>query len=340
MRICKLFVKHAIHEKAIGFNERLPLVSRDNDGGFISDTKFTDGKTMRVNPSLAAEIGLNESIILLQFEYLISISQNEREGRLWTFQTLSDLKLEYFPWLSIATISRAIESLKERGLVLAGNFNKRASDRTLWYSIDAETVLKLNSINIFQIAKSTRQNAKSFCNLQDSTLQNETALPEITSENTIKEKYIYAPAIFNASPDDPNIHIVRWFEENGKGIIKRPVNYANSLMDKRIDKMKGEIIGTDEYRITVLQCLHDLGPPPMDHGGFSSWQSKLYMTLSSYRNTGTYISPKVQPTGNGANGNGRKETWGEKAERNIEAVLARRAARNLGKPGNGIDSGG
>ena len=58
---------------------------------------FNDPHPMRIDRDLAAEIGLNESILLLQLEYLISISSNERDGRLWTYQSLTNMQEVYFP---------------------------------------------------------------------------------------------------------------------------------------------------------------------------------------------------------------------------------------------------
>lgn len=61
---------------------------------------LNDPHALRVNAALAMEIGLNESIVLLQLEFLISISDNVREGRIWTYQSLSELQEAHFPFWS------------------------------------------------------------------------------------------------------------------------------------------------------------------------------------------------------------------------------------------------
>lgn len=61
----------------------------------------------RLNPALACEIGLNESLVLLQLEFWIAISNNKRDGMLWTYQSTRDIKAKTFPFWSLDTINRA-----------------------------------------------------------------------------------------------------------------------------------------------------------------------------------------------------------------------------------------
>ena len=85
---------------------------------------------MRINKELACEIGYNESVVLLQLDYLISISTAPiEEGKHWTYQSFAKLQ-KFFPWWSIKTISRTVAKLKEMELIEIGNFNRRSADRT------------------------------------------------------------------------------------------------------------------------------------------------------------------------------------------------------------------
>ncbi len=147
---------------------------------------------MRIDRDLAAEIGLNESILLLQIEYLISISSNERDGRLWTYQSLANLRETYFPWWSMMTISRTLRSLEEKRLLLIGNFNKLGYDRTQWFALNEEGINSLHSVAIYQNDKSIYQNGDIDPNkMVNGIYQNVTTIPEITreyTENTQREK--------------------------------------------------------------------------------------------------------------------------------------------------------
>jgi hypothetical protein len=167
---------------------------------------FNDPHPMRIDRDLAAEIGLNESIVLLQLEYLISISSNEREGRLWTYQSLTDLKEVYFPWWSVMTIQRIVKSLEEKRLLLIGNFNKLGYDRTQWFALNEEGINSLHSVAIYQNDKSIYQNGEMDHNkMINGFIQNDTTIPEITHEITQKNTGDGARAKKRAAPTQASL---------------------------------------------------------------------------------------------------------------------------------------
>jgi len=155
---------------------------------------LNDPHAMRINAALASEIGLNESIVLLQIEFLISISKHERDGRMWTYQSTRDLQENYFSWWSTATINRAIVNLEERGLIIIGNYNRHKYDRTRWFALNAEGINALKSVRLIEIEPvgpicdgeadtPTHDETPSTQNETRST-QNEPTIPETTPETT------------------------------------------------------------------------------------------------------------------------------------------------------------
>lgn len=103
----------------------------------------------RLNPALACEIGLNESLLLLQLEFWISISNNERDGKQWTYQSTRDIKNKAFPFWSVMTINRGIKSLIKQGLIISTTeYNQVRYDKTRWFSLVPENINKLSSIRI------------------------------------------------------------------------------------------------------------------------------------------------------------------------------------------------
>ena len=77
---------------------------------------FEEQQIALLCPKLAEEIGLNESLLLLQLDFLIAISNHEQEGQRWTYQSVTDIE-KIFPFWSRATINRVIKSLENRGLL-------------------------------------------------------------------------------------------------------------------------------------------------------------------------------------------------------------------------------
>lgn len=148
-------------------------------------TIFTanEPQVMRLVGDLAEEIGLNESIVLMQLEFLVRRYHNEQDGKLWAYATLADLQREYFKWWSIATISRILARLEEKQLIHIGNFNAHGYDRTQWFAMNEEGLGKLTSIKvevtILQNAKSnTTDCKKDHAKLQKGSRQLETTIPE------------------------------------------------------------------------------------------------------------------------------------------------------------------
>jgi hypothetical protein len=136
-------IKHIKKIKGVNINMS-EKVSRRRPALFV----MNDPYPLRISAQLATEIGFNESVLLLQLEYLISISTTEmREGKLWTYQSLDDLR-KFFPWWSRETINRTIHRLCEMELILIGNFNQRRGDHTRWFALNPVGIQKLRSVRL------------------------------------------------------------------------------------------------------------------------------------------------------------------------------------------------
>jgi hypothetical protein len=265
-----------------------------------------DPHPMRIYKDLACEIGLNESIVLLQLEFLISISDNEVDGRIWHYDTLADLKKKHFPFWSISTISRILTNLQDMGLVTIGNYNKYGFDKTQWFALDHENCSKLLSITIFQNEKSIFQNEKSIfqneksifqnekwmtsnCKMDDVKLQNgcsqnETTIPktptEITSETTT-EKQASSPAPLSVPFDtfDPDED----FTATPEGQMTQRIHEAFlKIASGRINSKDYILVQSDVENIiagrdTFEKFRGRLGLYALDHTGkpysyFAKWQ--------------------------------------------------------------------
>jgi hypothetical protein len=150
---------------------------------------FNDPQPLRIDRRLAMEIGFVESVVLLQLEFLISISDNYRDGMFWTYHTLKDLKERHFPWLSQATICRTLQILEDKQLIIRRHYNRSGFDRTQWFALHYDGIARLTSVvvgedaPILQFAKSTLQNEKSILQNETSILQGEKSI--LQGETTI-----------------------------------------------------------------------------------------------------------------------------------------------------------
>lgn len=135
-----------------------------------------DDKPLIILPSLAAKIGLNESIILQQLHYWLQESKNIKDDFKWVYNTYEDWKKQ-FPFWSVSTIRRTITKLENNKLVIIGNYNKLKIDNTKWYRIDYELLDSMSRPPV--------QNEQTECSKwADGEPNMNRPLPEITTENT------------------------------------------------------------------------------------------------------------------------------------------------------------
>ncbi len=102
---------------------------------------ITPESPLLIPPLLAAEIGLNEAVILQQIHYLCQISKHIKEdGRRWFWKTLNDWS-QTLPFLKPSAIRRAIANLKDTFQLIDV---KRHSEKTWyqanWFTINVESI--------------------------------------------------------------------------------------------------------------------------------------------------------------------------------------------------------
>lgn len=163
-----------------------------------------DNFTPRLSPMLADEIGLTESLILLQLEYWVDKGGHTRDGKLWTRQSLGNLEAQ-FPFLSTQTINRAIHKLKAQGLIhVTDRYNKWSKDRSRWFSINETGCMALKSIRVLRV-KTVSQN-------ETASYQNETTIPQTTTQK------IQLPCGYADEQADRDAEIDDMFEQWAFGV--------------------------------------------------------------------------------------------------------------------------
>jgi len=148
-----------------------------------SSKLLLDELPLVILPSLAVKVGLNQAIVLQQIHYWLKHYQEKaktdakerrrhyHDGRWWVFNTYKGWK-DNFPFWSTHTIRRAIDSLREQGLILIGRYNAKAYDKTNWYTIDYDRLSKMD-------------NGATVQNGQMEAAKMDTPIPETTTETTV-----------------------------------------------------------------------------------------------------------------------------------------------------------
>ncbi|WP_298625700.1 hypothetical protein [uncultured Senegalimassilia sp.] len=112
-------------------------------------------------PQIAKEYGVNAAIIFQNLAYWIEHNRaNEtsfHDGRYWTYNSVRAFA-ELFPYLTDKQIRGALKKLEDGGMILSGNYNKSAYDRTRWYAL-AEKGLSICTKGQMNFAYRENENA-------------------------------------------------------------------------------------------------------------------------------------------------------------------------------------
>ncbi|PLR66293.1 DnaD domain-containing protein [Bacillus sp. UMB0893] len=98
--------------------------------------------SMMVQPSLAKQVGLKESIILQQFHYWLQKSAITIDSEKWICYTHEGLHKQ-FPFLSMITIRRTLLKLEKQKLIIVSIHKKQFGPQTKRYRINYEVLDKM-----------------------------------------------------------------------------------------------------------------------------------------------------------------------------------------------------
>ncbi len=93
----------------------------------------------------ASKYGVKEAIMIKFLRYWIMKNQANKkhlhDGRTWTYNSFSAL-VELFPYWTEKQVRTVVQSLKDQNVIILGNWNETAYDRTMWYAfVDEITFL-------------------------------------------------------------------------------------------------------------------------------------------------------------------------------------------------------
>ena len=90
---------------------------------------------------LAERFGILEAVILENMRFWLAKNaangKNVHDGRVWTYNSIKAWH-DLIPYASEKQIRRALEHLESEGIILTGNYNQSAYDRTKWYAFTDE----------------------------------------------------------------------------------------------------------------------------------------------------------------------------------------------------------
>lgn len=106
----------------------------------------------------AKKHGVGEAVVIYNLVFWIAKNKasgkHSHQGRTWTYNSVKSWAV-LFPFWTERQIRRLLVSLVDQGVLVTGNFNETAYDRTLWYAFSNESIF-LNGL--FDLTKQENQN--------------------------------------------------------------------------------------------------------------------------------------------------------------------------------------
>jgi hypothetical protein len=106
------------------------------------------------NIEFAKRYGVDEAIMVKSFQFWIRLNKanktNYHDLRYWTYNTNKSLT-EYYPFWTEKQVRRIIESLVGKEILIKGNYNKIAYDRTIWYAFLNEDLYLSDNFHLEEI---------------------------------------------------------------------------------------------------------------------------------------------------------------------------------------------
>lgn len=200
-----------------------------------------------IQPSLACQLGLKESILLQQFHFWLLRSEEKIDGTAWFTKTYEELQKE-FPFLSLITIRRTLQKLENLKLLnVSGN---GCGAKAKQYTIQYDELNKLINEQNEQLIETKRaeEDKMSTCSKQNEQLveakrthEDKMSTSSEQNEQLIETKRAQENDKMSTSFFKENLKILKekekkiieFFEENGFGECKPEI--AESLLKWQSD---------------------------------------------------------------------------------------------------------
>ena len=151
----------------------------------------------------AAKYGIHEAVLISNITFWIeknkANSRHFHDGRYWTYNSAKAFA-ELFPYMTVNQIRRALERLVELGILLKGNYNSSAYDRTTWYAFSDQWICEKRNIHL--------------ANLQNGKGVYAEPIPDVNTDISTDTLEAKASLSVSKLPDCPHIELLDLFSKH------------------------------------------------------------------------------------------------------------------------------
>lgn len=188
--------------------------------------------------NVAKEYGVHAAILLQNITFWCLKNKangaNEHDGNFWTYNSKKAFS-ELFPYMTARQIEYALKRLIDEGIIVTGNYNANAYDRTLWYAVTEKG---------FSIQQNCGMDATKFVN---GRTENVEPIPDINAnekqtdikpdkkERKKEPRISFDELIDGYTENDELREALRAYIQMRKAIKKQVTNRALELAFKKLD---------------------------------------------------------------------------------------------------------
>lgn len=206
------------------------------------------------NVEVAKVYGVEESILIHNIFFWIKKNvandKHKHDGRYWTYNS-SKAFAELFPYFNEKKISRLLAKMCKDNILVKGNFNQTAFDRTLWYSLSDETlsVLDKEKYDISQMSKSyDDKRTFHFSKMENGFSESEEPIPYSNTDSKQNKKEIDKSI---SKKDDYSPFAAEPQQEYGKVEEKKGWREDFNAYMGLVNKAKSDLLSDSEYKAYI-----------------------------------------------------------------------------------------
>ena len=159
-----------------------------------SEKKYLTSLHHSFDVGLAEEYGIEEAILIHHFQHWITLNnrkgKNLINGKTWSFQALEKIAV-HFPYLNRVKVKHTLNCLVDKGVLVKGNFNKLAIDKTTWFAfVDEDKFISKISNNVYE-----GQNCPSMAKIVHPLDKIVQAIPDTKKKDTKKKDILVPQAV-------------------------------------------------------------------------------------------------------------------------------------------------
>ncbi len=168
----------------------------------MTPQEIVSGASHGFDIGIARELGINAAIIYNHIVYWIMQNAMRKDemidGKYWMYETQQQMA-DFLGYMSVEEVKKSVVKLLDKGILIKGNYNKNPFDRTAWYTVYDQNIIKKTLTKAPYGAMDRTESAPSESAVRRDVLYNKKQ--EDKHKNNNKRKAVVVPSFIEEISD-------------------------------------------------------------------------------------------------------------------------------------------